>query len=223
MRSHEHVRIGYLLALFLAIAPTCAQTTIPPIAPAIEDALHAMAQSAAVIFSGQVIAVRRHEGVVEIDFAVEDAIRGVSGSAYTMREWAGLWDSTNEPLRIGQRYLLLLHALGPGGLSSPVGGADGAIPIFAATPPATGVGNSKAADDRVIDLRWVETRIARAAEYAGQPQAHPASQTVPVRVPTHMAQMDMATAMPESTTARTGTPYSTVMGVLRGWERDATR
>jgi hypothetical protein len=30
-------------------------------------------------------------GVVEITFAVEDAVRGVSGSTYTLREWAGLW------------------------------------------------------------------------------------------------------------------------------------
>ena len=75
-------------------------------------------------------------GVVEIEFAVEDAVRGVSGGTYTLREWAGLWPAGDEPFRVGQRYLMLLHAPGAAGLSSPVGGMDGAIPIRGGTGPA---------------------------------------------------------------------------------------
>ena len=66
------------------------------------DALHAMSRLAAVIFAGQVIGVRRHDavdgatGTVEIEFAVEDAVRGVSGGTYTLREWAGLWPAGDQ-------------------------------------------------------------------------------------------------------------------------------
>jgi hypothetical protein len=111
------------------------------------DALHSMSRLAGAIFTGQVVAVRRIEGVngatgvVEIDFAVEDAVRGVGGSAYTLREWAGLWPAGDEPFRVGQRYLMLLHVPGAAGLSSPVGGTDGAIPIH-----GTGAGDGRGRD-----------------------------------------------------------------------------
>jgi hypothetical protein len=80
-----------------------------------------MSRLAGVIFAGQVIGVRRLDGgngatgVVEITFAVEDAVRGVSGSTYMLREWAGLWPAGDEPFRVGQRYLMLLHAPGAAG------------------------------------------------------------------------------------------------------------
>ena len=64
----------------------------------VEDALHEMSDAAGVIFAGQVTAVRRvagvggASGVVEVDFRVDNAVRGcVSGGTYTLREWAGLW------------------------------------------------------------------------------------------------------------------------------------
>src|ERR1700733_4417113 len=56
-------------------------------------ALHSITQLAGVIFAGRVIRVHRYQGVagaagtVEIEFAVEDAIRGVAGDTYTLREW----------------------------------------------------------------------------------------------------------------------------------------
>ena len=55
-------------ALTQAVAQSTPQTT--------EDELHAVSQRAGVIFAGQVVAVRRHDGtngatgIVEIDFAV---------------------------------------------------------------------------------------------------------------------------------------------------------
>jgi hypothetical protein len=168
-----------------------------------QDALHDMAQMAGVIFAGQVIAVRRHDGVggatgvVEIDFAVEDAVRGVGGGEYTVREWAGMWAADDVPFRVGQRYLMLLHSPGPSGLSSPVCGMDGAIPIRgtgAAVGPsdvrAEGAGESgfgAAAmlresgaqeagverDDRAIDLSWVGTRVVRQVSYSTPTAARP--------------------------------------------------
>jgi hypothetical protein len=177
-----------------------------------------MTQMAAVIFAGQVVAIRlpqRAGGVVEIDFAVEDAIRGVSGGTYVLREWGGLWAAGNEPLRVGQRYLMLLHAPGPAGLSSPVGGTDGAIPILG--------GEARAADGRVVDLRWVATRVARTVAYGAEPVARSTLQPVALRADARAAQVDVA-AMPSSGDgAARGAAYAAVMGALRGWERDAAR
>jgi len=104
-----------------------------------------MFDQAGVIFTGQVVAVRRVNaasdatGAIEIDFVVDTdgAIRGVAnGSLYTLREWAGLAPAGNLPFQPGQRYLMLLHTAGPSGLSSPVGGPDGAIPIRGSGPAA---------------------------------------------------------------------------------------
>jgi hypothetical protein len=172
-----------------------------------------MSQLAGVIFTGQVVAVRRMDGVngatgvMEITFAVEDAVRGVSGSTYTLREWAGLWPAGDEPLRMGQRYLMLLHAPSAAGLSSPVGGMGGAIPIrgnmqtsdsvemvssetgsaktVAARIVAAKTGSAGASvltDGRVVDLRWVATRVVQPLSYRTPPVAHPTALPVSMYV-----------------------------------------
>ena len=112
MASRGAVRFVCALALVFAIRATeCAvaqgppQAALPQTMPlqCITDALHAMTRLAGVIFAGQVVAVRRIDGgndatgVVEIDFAVEDSVRGVSGGVYTLREWAGLWQAAISP------------------------------------------------------------------------------------------------------------------------------
>ena len=105
-----------------------------------------MASRASVIFAGTVTAVKRGAeedlrgnaatSMVEIDFAVDRAVRGSTpGSMYVMREWAGLWRDSPRFV-VGQRLLMLLHAAGPAGLTSPVDGLDGAIPIRATTSTA---------------------------------------------------------------------------------------
>jgi hypothetical protein len=247
MRSRWHVWVGCVVALLVALAPARAQTAVPAGAA---DALRAMSQTAAVIFSGQVVGVRRGEGVVEIDFAVEDAIRGVRGGVYTLREWAGLWGAGNEPLRLGQRYLMLLHAPGAGGLSSPVGGADGGIPILGAAPrgavgPAL-VGGAASADGRTVDLRWVATRASRAAVY-GAEATRPASMQVAVQAmvqdtgnpmvdavklasnmghPAEIggARVDVTLAARGGAGFSGGASYAAVAGLLRDWEKaDAAR
>jgi hypothetical protein len=215
--------MGCVLALIVPLAPARAQTVGEAIPPASEDALHAMTQMAAVIFAGQVVAIRLPEragGVVEIDFAVEDAIRGVSGGTYALREWAGLWAARNEPFRVGQRYLMLLHAPGRAGLSSPVGGVDGAIPILGGGERAAGLA---AADGRVVDLRWIAARAAREVSYAAEPVARPTSQTLAVRADARAAQVDVTLAAPSVAVAQGGAAYAAAIVMLRGWERDAAR
>jgi hypothetical protein len=212
MRSCGTMWIACVLALCVGVASGCAfgQVAAPPGAPltdpATEDALHALARLAGVIFTGQVVAVRRHvandgaAGVVEIEFAVDDAIRGTGGGSYTLREWAGLWAAGDEPFRVGQRYLMLLHAAGAAGLSSPVGGMDGAIPIRGGTT----------VDSRTVDLRWIRTRVVQPIGYRAAPVARPTARLPASRVD------DAAAAISSTQTAG----YRAVLSKLRNWERD---
>jgi hypothetical protein len=226
-----------------------AQAAAPP--QTTEDALRQLVNEAGVIFSGTVTAVRRPApaapgaaAVVEIDFAVTDAVRGVSGSSYTLREWAGLWPGSDQPFRPGQRYLMLLHTPNPAGLSSPVGGPDGAIPIRAlgagatattqtiasaasiGTTPAAGTtatpGGSPA---EVVDLGWIATRVAVSIPYSTsvahvvgphtiQAEAPASGSVTAARVPVASASGLPAT-IPASVRAL---PYGSVVSTLRAWE-----
>jgi hypothetical protein len=194
------VALGAALVMPAASAQSLPQTS--------EDVLQAMCRSAAVIFSGQVVAVRRHEGrngstgTVEIEFAVDDAVRGMQGARYILREWAGLWPAGDQPFQVGQRFLMLLHAPSAAGLSSPVDGMDGAIPIRAAgtgsaaadapAPAASMAASSSASpsDARVVDLRWIQTQVVRPLSYRPDTIAHPISAFAPAHtnaVQTHPA------------------------------------
>jgi hypothetical protein len=240
MASMRGMRSACALALVLTacrgVAQTLPQTT--------DDALHAMSQIAGVIFAGQVVAVRRHEaidgatGVVEIEFAVEDAVRGVSGDTYTLREWAGLWPAGDAPFCAGQRFLMLLYAPGASGLSSPVGGMDGAIPIRGGGVPntqataatvagpearlaatSTAMAIATATDGRVVDLRWVATRIVRPVSYRLETLAHPTGLPSPV----HANALTAAPANVDDSGPASdsqGETYTTVLGLLHSWERD---
>jgi hypothetical protein len=147
---------AWLLLLTLAISLPMAQgQTSPP--SDIGAALSAMSAQAAVIFAGEVQSVKRtgatsttlggSAGIVEIQFQVENAVKGVvAGSTYTMREWAGLWNGIStanglgggglECFHVGERALYFLRAPGPGGLSSPVDGMDGVLPLSSGSAPA---------------------------------------------------------------------------------------
>jgi len=267
MASRGTVRFAYALALVFAIRATeCGvaqgppQAALPQTMPlhSITDELHAMSRLASVIFAGQVVAVRRIDGgngatgVVEIQFAVEDAVRGGCGSIYTLREWAGLWPAGEEPFRVGQRFLMLLHAPSAAGLSSPVGGMDGAIPIRGIgqtqasgseeTAPARIVAaNTSSArisalqEVRVVDLRWVGTRVVQPMSYRTTPVVNPTelpdfvyadavrSESAPTSQNAKVEDSDdgksVAPIGTAPASASQGTAYSTVLGTLRGWEK----
>ena len=168
----------------------------------VEDALHQMSDHAGVIFTGQVVAVRRHDGenvasgVVEIDFRVDQAVRGcTAGTSYVLREWAGLWAGGNQRYRVGQRLLMLLHAPGPSGMSSPIGGMDGAIPIHGGN--STLVANSSTAPQYpVADLRWVAAKLLQPVSYRTEPvhPGHPIAPPIPFIVARPTAQAAVAGA-----------------------------
>jgi hypothetical protein len=169
-----------------------------------------MSRLAGVIFTGQVVAVRRREGasgptgVVEIEFAVDDAVRGVSGGTYTLREWAGQWPAGEQPFRVGERFLMLLHSASATGLSSPVGGMDGAIPIRGVSQsptPEAGL-TSGETTGLVVDLRWVATRVVRSGPVAAE------AKTADSAWPSGVAALTQNAA------------YGSVLTMLRDWDRD---
>jgi hypothetical protein len=155
----------------------------------LEDELRQMSAQAGVIFAGQVLAVHPQSalgvgaGWVEVEFRVEEAILGcVDQQTYKLREWAGLWAGGTQRYRVGQRLLMMLHAPGPSGLSSPVGGQDGAIPIggtgVAPKPEDEFVGSG----EQAVDLRWLQTRLLRSPANGGRLNARPVASAEPTYV-----------------------------------------
>jgi hypothetical protein len=104
-----------------------------------EDVLAALVHQAAVIFAGQVYAIRVPEGVppattvrggmpssrpdaVEVEFRVDMGIRGTSiGSNYVLRMPLATWQQS-PPFALRQRAVVFLRAPGASGLSGPVEG-----------------------------------------------------------------------------------------------------
>jgi hypothetical protein len=151
-------------------------------AQAVTDVLHEISERAGVIFMGQVLAVRLPigvgpaSGVVEIDFRVDQAILGCrTGQTYVLREWGGLWAGGAQRYRVGQRLLMLLHAPSAGGMSSPVGGLDGAIPIRQGEGMSPGAASAVAeslvappSSSSFVDLRWLGARLTRKVSYRSE-------------------------------------------------------
>jgi hypothetical protein len=164
------------LIVALLVAPL-AQGQVAPAEPVVQsqtvvDILHQFSDKADVIFAGQVLAIRRpNGGVVEVEFRVDQAIRGcTAGTPYVLREWAGLWAGDNQRYRVGQRLLMLLHAPSAAGMSSPVGGLDGAIPIRqSSTAMAPGDDAATPMQPPYVDLRWLGARLPRAVSYQSEP------------------------------------------------------
>jgi hypothetical protein len=90
-----------------------------------------------------------------------------------LREWSGLWVADNQRYRVGQRLLMLLHAPGAAGMSSPVGGLDGAIPIRQGGAVSQLTDSSTAPQRPFVDLRWLGARLPHTVSYRSEP-AHAA-------------------------------------------------
>jgi len=176
------VMLVCLLLAFIAMAMLPGNSQNLPVNT--EQALQQMTAQAAVIFAGEVVAIHisgqvgntaaeaSSESVVEITLRVDDAVRGcAAGGNFVLREWGGLWvngvglnggTGMQARYRIGQRAVFLLYG-SAAGLASPVGGMDGVLPLS-----GSGAGE-------VVDLRWVQTHIARPQSVLLKPVTLPVS------------------------------------------------
>ncbi len=217
----------WVLALGMVMAPIAAVAQATPPASA-EDVLHSLSDRAGVIFVGSVASIHRisgdgtSSGVVEVTFQVEQAVRGAAaGGTYTVREWAGLWMANDQRYHVGQRLLMLLNAAGASGLSSPVGGMDGAIPVRG-TLAAAGSSTAPAA---VADLSWLATRIARPVVYA--PAVLTGVHGAPVHGVSARVQGGGSATVVAPAQAAASTPgapqisVSTAVGLLASWSNHA--
>lgn len=168
--------VALLLARFAGAQPALsANSNSAAIPRTVEDLLHQMSDQADIIFIGQVVAIRPHAkgsatpGFIEVDFSLTQAIRGCSpGRTYILREWAGLWAGNAHRYHAGQRLLMMLHAPGPSGMSSPVGGMDGAIPLHAVGNGSTLHGGGSASANQpvsIADLRWLGAKLPHPVSY----------------------------------------------------------
>ena len=207
----------------------------------VTDVLHQMSDRADVIFMGQVLTVHLPEGgspasgIVEIQFRVDEAIRGCQTGPYVLHEWGGLWAGGSGRYRVGQRLLMLLHAPGAGGLSSPVGGLDGAIPIRqSGIVPSPAESTTPPPSLPFVDLRWLGTRVPRAVSYRDKavrpanafPQLSPGQQRVETVVASGARAGDVPVILPLGYTsvADASVPaqqasVAAVLGLLTTWQK----
>jgi hypothetical protein len=139
----------WLLCPAMAACAQAAQVRGPD--TSVGAALRSLASRAGVVFVGRVTAIAPQGGVVEVSFAVEQPVLGALGATYSMHEWAGLWEAGQQRYRVGQRAMFFLHATGVAGLSSPVDGMEGVVPVL-----ASGDGVPE------LDVRWLAARVLRA-------------------------------------------------------------
>jgi hypothetical protein len=233
-----------LSATALTLASLAHAQETAPTPQSLEDALHQLSDAAGVIFVGEVIAIRHRagengaSGIAEVDFRVDQAIRGCSTGIYTLREWAGLWSGGDQRYRVGQRLLMLLHAPNPAGVSSPVGGMDGAIPIrgavselapqggaaSAAVANATSITTTRSASTAVAatsappvaDLRWVGTRVLRSISF--QTTTTPSTKPATANIDATSASLPPRADVTEASTAAQQAPVSVVVNMLAAWQ-----
>jgi hypothetical protein len=130
---------------------TLASRDVGGLDTSVGGALRSLASRAAVVFAGQVQTIERKGGVVEVVFRVDQVMQGDVGATYTLREWGGLWSAGEQRYRVGQRAMMFLHAGSVGGLSSPVDGMEGVVPVVPMGADAV----------PLLDVRRLATRVQR--------------------------------------------------------------
>jgi hypothetical protein len=140
-------KIGGVCGLLLGAIPAFAQAA-PDVTLA--AALSGLGARAGVVFAGEVTAIRRMSGVVEVEFRVDQAVKGQTSGSYVLREWSGLWAAGQRRYWVGERAVVFLHQPGKGGLSSSVDGMEGILPI---TPTSSAT--------LAVDVDRLRTRVQR--------------------------------------------------------------
>jgi hypothetical protein len=238
-----------ILAVILVLAPASGAQRVGrtagnvSISAATAGVLQRMTRSAGVIFAGQVVAVRGPAGdegvgagIVTVEFRVDKAVRGcANGSIYTLKEWAGLWNGHGGRYQVGQWLLMFLYRPSRGGLSSPVHGAEGAVPLRGGGLAPGPYDAASEASEWMVDLRWVQAQAVRGPEVAGPRVVGPGFLPEPDRDATQELERDSALGSAEpylvpvagggrqhwtrisSETGATLPPLSQVLRLCRSW------
>ena len=111
-----------------------------------------LAAHAQAVFVGQIVSIQRKDSVEEVTFRVERPVVGAAGASYVMREWAGLWPAGHNRYSVGQRVLAFLHGASGSGMSSPVHGAEGLVPVVVQGADAP----------ELVDVRRLAASVVRA-------------------------------------------------------------
>ena len=117
----------------------------------ISDVMRSLTARAGVIFVGEVEKIRPTGGVMEIIFGIQQRVVGDLGDTYILREWAGRWAAGQQHYRVGQRAMIFLNAPNAAGLSSPVDGMAGVIPLIPMGADA----------EPLLDVRALSTELQR--------------------------------------------------------------
>ena len=194
-RRSQFVVVVLALAPLLAVAQAPSRSARLPRRPAsrttvqqIEAMQPSLARHASIIFFGRVADVCRivpesgaAESSLQITFAVDNGVRGAqTGQEFHLLEWPGRWQA-GERYRIGERYLLFLHAPNAAGLTSPVGGtagrflidSKGTIDLSSVAPPGTERNIPASASSPVSDPPQRPPQPRTALPRQGPPYAHP--------------------------------------------------
>ena len=172
----------------VATQPAEVETTVA-------GALGRLAARAGLVFVGTVVSIDRTPGVVEISLRVEQVLQGQPGGLYVLREWAGRWPPGTHRYTVGQRSLFFLNAPGPSGLSSPVDGGQGIVPVlgdpaFGAVVDAQRLNatllrrvGEKLSDVRTVSLQEAAQLVVEAGQTGLRRPANPSGENpVPIDV-----------------------------------------
>ncbi len=154
-RLCKQVGVDWLWRLAMAVCwlwfSAAALSEVAPPDASVGAALRNLASRSGVAFVGRVLEIDRGAGVVDIVFRVETPLLGQVGATYTLREWAGLWAAGQHRYPVGQRVAIFLHAPGKAGLSSPVDGMEGILPVV----------QQSADSEPLVDVRRLAARVQR--------------------------------------------------------------
>ncbi len=127
---------------------------LPPTEPGPADVptvMRSLASRAGVIFVGQVEKIQPNGGVMDIVFSVQHRVAGEVGATYTLREWSGRWAGGQQRYHVGERAMIFLYPPNAAGISSPVDGMAGVVPLIPMGADA----------DPLLDVRFLASRVER--------------------------------------------------------------
>jgi hypothetical protein len=144
------------MAAALALHQTViAEQVLPPPteAPAADVAsvMRSLSSRAGIVFVGQVERIQPNGGVVDIVFTVQQRVAGELGATYTLREWSGRWSGGQQHFTVGERAMVFLYPPNAAGISSPVDGMAGVVPLIPMGEDA----------EPLLDVRFLATRVER--------------------------------------------------------------